>query len=65
MILKKKKKIHLRVKLVSYEKNKPEVLSAMFSSAENSDSIFFCQRNDYVPSIELEATQIRDKKWGK
>lgn len=40
----KEKKNHLRVKLVSYEKNKPEVLSAIFSSAENSASIFFCKR---------------------
>jgi hypothetical protein len=37
------KEVHLRVKLVSYEKNRPEVFSATFSSAENSISAFFCQ----------------------
>lgn len=35
--------VHLRVKLVSYEKNRPEVFSATFSSPENSISAFFCQ----------------------
>jgi len=34
---------YLRVKLVSYEKNRPELFSATLSSAENSISIFFCQ----------------------
>ena len=37
------KEVHLSVKLVSYEKNRPEVLSAIFRSAENSISVFFCQ----------------------
>jgi len=42
-LLKMFKEVHLRVKLVSYEKNRPEVFSATLSRPENSISIFFCQ----------------------
>lgn len=42
-LLKISKETHLRVKLVSYEKNRPEVFSATFSKPENSISVFFCQ----------------------